>query len=81
MTERHAVIKRLFLRAAMRVGSAGALAQQLQITYSELRLYLEGEAAPPEEVLLKAVSVILDELPAIRTEFSRETWDSLRLPG
>ena len=65
----------------MRVGSAGALAQQLQIAYSELRLYLEGEAAPPEEVLLKAVSVILDELPAIRTEFSRETWDSLRLPG
>jgi hypothetical protein len=35
---------------------------------------------PPEALLLRVVDVILDELPAIRTEFSPEVWQSLSLP-
>jgi len=80
MTERHSVIRRLFVRAAMKIGSASELAHQLSIPYSEVRLYLDGEAAPPEEVLLRVVEVILEELPTIRAEFSPEIWRSLRLP-
>ena len=64
----------------MKVGSASALAQQIRIPYSELRGYLDGEAMPPEDILLRAVDVILDELPAIRSEFSPEVWRSLSLP-
>lgn len=80
MTERQSVIRRLFTRAAERLGSAAYLARKLGITYVELRDYLQGEAMPPEQVLLDAVQIIIDELPAIRTQVSPELWESLRLP-
>jgi transcriptional regulator with XRE-family HTH domain len=78
--ERHAIIRRLFTRAAEREGSLAHLAQKLGIPFSELREYLRGETLPSEKVLLSAVQIILDELPAIRSQFSRSAWQALSLP-
>lgn len=64
----------------MKIGSTAMLAQHLRIPYSEMRAYLDGEAMPPEDVLLRTVDTILEELPAIRGEFPPEVWHSLRLP-
>ena len=64
----------------MRVGSTAALAKYLAIPYSEVRTYASGDAMPPEDVLLRTVELLLDELPAIRSGFSQAAWRSLRLP-
>lgn len=80
MSERHAVIKRLFLRAAQRLGSAAALARHLGIPYSEVQEYIQGESMPPEAVLLATVQIILDEISRIRAEFPAEVWRSFPLP-
>jgi len=78
--EQHAIVQRIFLRAAERIGGASALCQQIKVPYSELRTYLQGDAMPPEDILLRAVDVIIDELPAIRSGFSQRAWQSLALP-
>jgi hypothetical protein len=78
--ESQAIIERLFTRAAEKIGSVSRLARQLEAPYSEVRSYVHGEAMPPEEILLRAVDLIIDELPAIRAGFSQKTWDLLGLP-
>jgi hypothetical protein len=80
MSEQHRIIQRLFIRAAEKHGSTAFLALHLAIPYSELRLYIQGEAMPLEVILLKVVDLILEELPAIRSEFSPDLWASLALP-
>jgi len=80
MDDQHRIVLRLFSRAAARIGSAAHLAMNLGIPYAELTRYLQGNALPPEEVLLKAVAIVVDELPAIRAGFAPEAWASLRLP-
>jgi hypothetical protein len=79
--ESQAIIQRIYTRAAERLGSTAALARELQAPFSEIRTYMSGEAMPPEELLLRTVAVILDELPTIRRGFSQATWQSLGLPG
>jgi hypothetical protein len=78
--EARAIVRRIFVRAAEQVGSAAHLSERLSITYAELRTYLFGEAVPPEAVLLEAVQLIIEQLPYLRGEFSKEAWQSLRLP-
>jgi len=80
MSEQHRIIQRLFIRAAEKHGSTAFLARHLAIPYSELRLYIQGEAMPPEAIILRAVDLILEELPAIRSEFAPEAWASLSPP-
>ena len=80
MEAEHKIILRLFSRAAARVGSPAYLAMRLAIPYAELTLYLQGRALPPDEVLARAVGLILDELPAIRSDSPPQAWDTLRLP-
>ena len=80
LEEQHAIVQRIFLRAAERMGGASALCQQIKVPYSELKTCLRGDAMPPEELLLRAVDVIIDELPAIRSGFSQKAWQSLALP-
>lgn len=65
-------IQRLFALAAQRIGGRPALVQHLRITYSELRTYLSGEAMPPEEVLLRAVDLIIKDSKAVTTGFSEQ---------
>jgi len=78
--DQHKLILRLFSRAAARVGSVAHLALRLHISQADAGMYLQGKAIPPEEVLLGAVDIILDELPNIRREFPPEVWRSLSLP-
>lgn len=78
--DQHKLILRLFSRAAARVGSIAHLGIRLHISSADVGLYMQGKAIPPEEVLLGAVAIILDELPNIRSEFPPEVWRSLSLP-
>lgn len=77
MSEEMAIVQRLFTRAAMRIGSASALARQLGVLYADLRLYMYGEAMPPEDVLLAATQLILDDLQEIRAHSDSAAWQKL----
>jgi hypothetical protein len=58
--ESTATVQRLFAAAAQCAGSASALARRLGLAYSELRTYLAGEAMPPEEVLWRALELVIE---------------------
>ena len=74
------LVRRILTTATKKYGSAARLAEHLNVTYAEFGTYIAGKASPPEKVLLRAVEVILDEVPAMRREFSKEAWRALRLP-
>jgi hypothetical protein len=80
MDAEHELILRLFSRAAARAGNVGHLALRIKASPNEVLKYMQGEAIPPEDVLLRAVEIILDELPKFRAEASPEVWRSLSLP-
>ena len=80
MDEEHELILRLFSRAAARVGNVSHLALRIKASPNEVLRYMQGEAIPPEDVLLRTVEIILDELPRFRSEVSAEVWRSLSLP-
>jgi len=75
--EEMAIVQRLFTRAAMKIGSATALARELGIQYAEVRLYMYGEAMPSEELLLRATQVILQDLDGIKAVSDAEAWQRL----
>jgi hypothetical protein len=54
------IVQRLFALAAQCVGGASSLVQHLGLTHSELRTYFSGEAMPPEEVLSRAVQLVIE---------------------
>ena len=58
--ESTAVVRRLFAKAVQCAGSTSALARRLGLAYSELRTYLAGEAMPPEEVLWRALELVIE---------------------
>lgn len=74
------MVQRIFVRAAERMGSAAELGRHLGLSYAELRPYLYGQAMPPEQVLLRAVDVVIDELNIFKAACSPSTWRSLSLP-
>jgi hypothetical protein len=76
-----AMVRRIFVRAAERLGSAAELGRHLGLSYAELRPYLYGQAMPPETILLRAVDIVIDELKVLKTSCSESTWRSLSLPG
>jgi hypothetical protein len=76
----NAFVQRLFVLAAQRVGSALALGQHLGLTYSELRPYLTGEAMPPEEVFLRTVDLVIEDLKVVKSGFSEQAGRSLSFP-
>ena len=73
----NALVQRLFVRAAQRLGGSAALGQHLGLTYSELRAYLSGEARAPTEVLLRTVDLVIEDLDVIKDGFSEEVWRAL----
>lgn len=77
MDEQLAILRRIFVRAGERLGSPEALAAHLGVTDKELRAILVGAARPSEGVILRAVELIIDELPAIRADFSDKAWRTL----
>jgi hypothetical protein len=80
MEESQAIVQRIFTRCAEKVGSVSALALRLGIPYSEVGVYVGGHAMPPEAVLARAVELIIEDVPAIRSSFSESAWRSLPLP-
>ena len=76
-----AIVQRIFVRAAERVGSAMALGRHLGLNSAELRLYLHGEAIPPQLTLLRTVDLIIDDIKALRGSSSESAWQSLFLAG
>lgn len=79
MDAEHELILRLFSRAAAKVGSVNQLALRLGISYADVATYMQGKAIPPEPILLRAVELILDDLPYFRANFA-QAWQSLSLP-
>jgi hypothetical protein len=59
--ESNVIVQRLFALAAQCVGGTSALVQRLGLTHSELRTYVTGEAMPPEEVLSRAVQLVIEQ--------------------
>jgi hypothetical protein len=81
MAESAAIVQRIFVRAAERLGSAAALAHHLGLAYQELRHYLYGQAVPPEQVLLRTVDLVIEDLKALRSTCSESAWRALSLPA
>ena len=80
MDGEHRLVSRLFSRAAVRVGNVGLLALRIKASPKEVVRYMQGEAIPPEDVLLRAVEIILDELSTFRHDFPPQVWRSRSLP-
>ena len=72
--EELAIVRRIFVAACYKFGSAANFASFLDVSHAELNEYLEGAAMPPDLALERAVSLILEELPALRGEFSVAAW-------
>jgi hypothetical protein len=81
LRESEALVVRIFGRAASKLGGPAQLARHLDINLSELRTYLGGHAMPPESILLRVVSVIFEELPQMRGDYTAATWNSLPVAG
>jgi hypothetical protein len=57
--------RRVLGRAVQKLGGEQELAARIGITVLLLRLYLEGQRPVPDAVLLRAVDIVLDELPEL----------------
>jgi hypothetical protein len=53
--------RQVLARAAAKSGGVEALAERMQIGHRVLRHYIEGKEPVPDEVLLRALDVLLDE--------------------
>jgi hypothetical protein len=52
-------------KVAKRVGGIQAAAVALRVTPSAISQYLDGTLLVPDDVLLRAIDIVLDELPMI----------------
>lgn len=68
--EQFAIVGRLFTRAAERFGGAQRVAKEFNIPDDELAAYMAGNAMPSDALLVKAVDVVMEELPALSSQFS-----------
>jgi Na+-translocating ferredoxin:NAD+ oxidoreductase RnfE subunit len=73
--EELAIVRRIFVAACHKFGSAASFASFLGISHSELSSLLEGRGMPSDAVLLQAVDQILEDLPSMREEFSAAAWN------
>lgn len=55
--------RQVLARAAMVVGGTEALAARLDMSPRVLKLYLEGSESIPDSLLLRAIDLIVDDLP------------------
>lgn len=73
----NAIIQRLFLHAERRLGGAVALGTHLGLKAEDLAPYLAGSAIPPADVLLRTVSLVLDDLDAVMRGHPARAWQKL----
>ena len=76
-TSPNAIVQRLFLHAERRLGGAAALSGHLGIEPAQLAPYLAGTANPPADILLRTLSVVLDELDTVMRGHRESAWRSL----
>lgn len=55
--------RQILAKAAVKVGGAEVLASRLEITAQVLKLYLEGDQEIPDSLLLRAIDIIIEDLP------------------
>jgi hypothetical protein len=55
--------RQVLARAAVRLGGVEALASRLEISQRVLKLYIEGNEAVPDSLLLRVIDLILEEVP------------------
>jgi hypothetical protein len=80
MYEEHIIVRALVTRAAERFASFARLAGYLGVDISELQRCVAGESMPSQEVLLKLVDLTIEDLRAMKQEFSAAAWSSLFRP-
>jgi len=73
----NAIIQRLFLHAERRLGGAVKLGAHLGLKAADLAPYLAGTAIPPADVLLRTVSLVLDDLDVVMRGHPERAWRSL----
>jgi DNA-binding transcriptional regulator YiaG len=49
------------LRAASKLGSTQHLADRLRVEYEQLRKWMRGEQAPPEDIIVRALELIKEQ--------------------
>ncbi len=69
--------QRVLERAAQKLGEP-QLAALLQISQTNLKAFLDGYKPVPDAVLLRAVDVVLDQLPEINRQVSQADLDPKR---
>ena len=55
--------RQILAKAAVKIGGAEVLASRLEITARVLKMYLEGDQEIPDSVLLRAIDIIIEDLP------------------
>jgi hypothetical protein len=55
--------RQILAKAAVKIGGAEVLASRLGITAPVLKMYLEGDQEIPDSVLLRAIDIIIEDLP------------------
>ena len=55
--------RQILAKAAVKVGGIEVLASRLDITARALKLYLEGNEQIPDSLLLRAIDIIIEDLP------------------
>ena len=56
-----ALSQRILIKCAHRLGGAGALAKVLEISEGTLAEWLNGKSVPPIDLIMKAVSPLIDD--------------------
>jgi hypothetical protein len=59
--------RRVLARAAVLLGGVSALGERLDLAQRQLTDYLTGAEPIPDEILLAAIDIVLEELPDSRT--------------
>jgi hypothetical protein len=55
--------RQILAKAAVKVGGAEVLASRLETTARALKMYLEGDQEIPDSLLLRAIDIIIEDLP------------------
>jgi hypothetical protein len=71
--------RHVLARAAAKVGGVAKLASRLNLSQRVLSWYVHGDLAVPDALFLKALDIILEELP--ETQITDPTCQRKQLPG
>ena len=65
--------RQILAKAAVKIGGAEVLASRLEITVRLLKMYVEGDQEIPDSVLLRAIDIIVEDLPQALPDASDPT--------